>query len=99
MNEETWRLEVMPDLLLTDDPFTKPSLHRGGAIIYREHPMSIRLASLGEEYTYRAINRNNYRSGKAVDGIMNIYPGTYLLTKIRTAYLQMLIPHLWHSRD
>lgn len=82
VNEETWRLEVMPDLLLTDDPFMKPSLHREvGAIIYREHPMSIRLASLGEEYTYRAINRNNYRSGKAVDGIMNIYPGTYLLTK------------------
>jgi hypothetical protein len=82
LNEETWRLEVMPDQLLTDDPFKKTSLDREvGAILYREHPMCIRLASLGEAYTYKAINSDNHRKGKAMNGIINIYPGTYLLTK------------------
>lgn len=82
VDDDTWRLEVMPDLLLTDDPFKKPSLQREvGAIIYREQPMSIHLPSLGEAYSYRAINSNNQRSGKATDGSMTIYPGTYLLSK------------------
>lgn len=82
LNEETWRLEMMPDQLLTDDPFKKTSLNgEVGAILYREHPMCIRLASLGEAYTYKAINSDNHRKGKAVNGFINIYPGTYLLTK------------------
>lgn len=82
MNEDTWRLEVMPDLLLTEDPFQKPSLKREvGAILYREHPMSIALPSLGETFSYNAINKDNHRKGKAENGIMTAYPGTYLLSR------------------
>jgi len=82
LNDDTWRLELMPDVLLTEDPFEKPSLHReAGAVLYREHPMTIILPSLGETYTYTAINKDNHRKGKAVNGTMNAYPGTYLLSK------------------
>lgn len=82
LSEDSWRLEVMPDLLLTEDPFQKPTLQREvGAILYREHPMSITLPSLGETFSYSGINKDNHRKGKAVNGVMTAYPGTYILSQ------------------
>ncbi len=82
LDKNTWRLEVMPDVVLTCDPFEKPSLKRHvGEIIYGDRGMTISLPSLGKDFSYKAVNDGNSRSGKASDGRIDIYPGVYLLTK------------------
>lgn len=81
LDNDTWRLEVMPDVILTHDPFEKPSLkQRVGEIIYCEEEMCINLPSLGEKFWYKGINQGNMRQGQAVNGKFNVYPGVYLLT-------------------
>ncbi len=75
-----WRLEVMPDVVLTSDPFAKPSLQkRVGEIIYSDTPMSIYLNDLGDTFYYKGINQTHERQGQAMDGEINVYPGVYLL--------------------
>lgn len=82
VDHDTWRLEVMPDVVLTTDPFKKPSLTREvAAIIYKEHPMDINLPSLGNSFYYKGISTGNDRHGKAENGRATIYPGVYLLSK------------------
>ena len=81
LDSNTWRLEVMPDVVLTCDPFEKPSLKRRvGEIIYCNEKISINLPSLGENFDYQGINEGNKRSGCASGGSFDVYPGTYLLT-------------------
>ncbi len=75
-----WRLEVMPDVVMTSDPFAKPSLSkRVGEILYCDIPMTIHLPDLGTSYCYKAVNADNNRSGQAADGEMTVYPGVYIL--------------------
>lgn len=75
-----WRLEVMPDVVLTSDPFEKPSLKKEiGKIFYNENPIKINLPQLGENYYYKGLNKGNQRKGNASEFTFNIYPGSYLL--------------------
>lgn len=77
-----WRLEVMPDAIWIDDPFKRTSPKKEIAVInWREHPMSVNLADLGENFSITALNDgNDYRT--AVNGkSFEISPGTYLLKK------------------
>ncbi|MCM1320111.1 MAG: cellulase family glycosylhydrolase [Muribaculaceae bacterium] len=81
LDDHHWRLEVMPDVQLIRDPFMHTSLDREVAqISYTEHPMEIRLPQLGSEYHYVGINDGNMRIGRAEGGILNVYPGVYLLS-------------------
>jgi hypothetical protein len=76
-----WRLEVMPDVILTKDPFEKPSLSRRiGEILYCDQDITIDLASLGDSYHYKAINKGNDRQGTASGKSFAAYPGVYLLS-------------------
>lgn len=80
-----WRLEVMPDVVLTSDPFAKPSLSkRVGEILYRDNAMSIDLPSLGKRYCFRGIDEDNTRASEARDGKISVYPGVYLLSRDRS---------------
>ncbi|MCM1517693.1 MAG: hypothetical protein NC117_03550 [Pseudoflavonifractor sp.] len=80
VNDSVWRLEVMPDVVLTSDPFAKPSLSkRVGEIIYRDNEMSIDLPALGQRFAYRGVNAGNDRHGETTDGRIKVYPGVYLL--------------------
>lgn len=79
-----WRLEVMPDVVMTSDPFAKPSLSkRVGEILYCENPMTINLPDIGGEYHYQAVDAGNHRSGKAERGAIKAYPGVYILSADR----------------
>lgn len=76
-----WRLEVMPDVVLTSDPFEKPSLKKEIAnIYYSSRPFEISLPQLGKEYFYHAINKGNSLQGEATNGEFDVYPGVYLLS-------------------
>lgn len=86
ISPDVWRLEVMPDVVLTSDPFAKPSLSkRVGEILYRDNAMSIDLPSLGKEYYFKGINDGNSRAGEARDGKISVYPGVYLLSTDKVA--------------
>ena len=77
-----WRLEVMPDVLWTKDPFEKPSLRKEIAtIMWNTWPMEIDLPSLGSGYSYTGINSGNNAKGAASGKTFNVSPGVYLLTK------------------
>jgi hypothetical protein len=81
IDDSTWRLEVMPDVLFSKDPFSRPSLSRRVAdILYAEHPMTITLPQLGKTFSYRAVNAGNDRKGQASAGCFEAYPGVYLLS-------------------
>ncbi len=81
IDDDTWRLEVMPDVIITRDPFEKPSLKRRvGEIIYCEETIDINLPALGEDFSYVGVNAGNSRKGTAVGGRFDVYPGVYLLT-------------------
>lgn len=76
-----WRLEVMPDVVITSDPFEKPSLLKEIAeIFYSEQPIRITLPQLGDTYYFQGINENNDRKGESTEGEFNVYPGVYLLS-------------------
>lgn len=84
ISPDVWRLEVMPDVVMTSDPFAKPSLSkRVGEIIHRDNAMDIDLPSLGKRYCFRGINDGNNRDGEARDGKISVYPGVYLLSSDR----------------
>ena len=75
-----WRLEVMPDVLFSTDPFEKPSLTREVAhILPSSHPMTINLPDLGQRFSFRAIAGKDSRSGTAEGSTLLVHPGVYLL--------------------
>ena len=81
INPGLWRLEVMPDVVITSDPFEKPSLKKEIAkIYYSERPFQISLPQLGESFYYAGINKGNNRKGEAKKGEFNLYPGAYLIS-------------------
>ena len=81
VDDNTWRLEVMPDVVLTCDPFEKPSLSRKvGRIIYCDNKISIDLPSLGSSFNYKGISEGNARSGHVDNMQFDVYPGVYLLS-------------------
>lgn len=82
LNDDIWRLEIMPDITLTSDPFNKPSLDKKvGYISHNLRKMTIALPSLGQSYIYEGINDGNHAHGEALNGSINIKPGVYLLAK------------------
>lgn len=81
LDDNTWRLEIMPDVILTEDPFEKTSLNREiGQIVYNRHQIKLAIHGLGNEYIFTALNPGNDISGKASDGSFEAYPGVYLLS-------------------
>lgn len=85
INPGVWRLEVMPDVLYSSDPFEKPSLHRAPAhIINACHSMRVSLPQLSEKFFYRPIS-DSAGVRKAADGVMDICPGVYVLSDSESA--------------
>lgn len=83
LEDGVWRLEVMPDVLLTKDPFEKhPSIKREvGTIMWNTWPMEISLPSLGENFSVSGINKGNMMKDKAQGKSIHISPGVYILTR------------------
>jgi hypothetical protein len=76
----TWRLEVYPDAVWVADPYGPNRLDREVVrIVWRERPLRIRLADLGDEYRVRAWNTANW--GTATSGETHVTPGVYLLQR------------------
>ncbi len=77
-----WRLEIMPDAYWLEDPYTPTSPHKQvAAVAYRKHSMKIELPDLGNEFSYKSINKGNVNYGTAKETALDVEPGVYLLTK------------------
>lgn len=77
LSDGVWRLELMPDVYLTADPFGKPSLKRSIADILNEPVnMKFNLPGLGESFCYYGS-----QSGQASDSGVTLMPGVYLLSR------------------
>lgn len=87
LDADTWRLEIMPDVVLTKDPFEKPSLKRKVAeIIYNSRKMKIDLVSLGSQYFYKQLKNTAIET--ASNGNITVSPGVYLLSEKEDALNQ-----------
>lgn len=81
-NTGAWRLEILPDVIMIDDPFGNTHLKDAKTVTVKNlHPMSISLPSLGPDFKYKGINGGNLMSGQAKESTINVMPGVYLLAK------------------
>lgn len=79
-----WRLEVMPDAVVVNDPFAKPALDKEVvSIIYGNWDMTLQIPDLGRTFTLTALNKGNQRKEETVANgtIRNLQPGVYLLKR------------------
>ena len=79
-----WRLKVMPDAVVVNDPFAKPSLKKEVvSIIYGTWDMALRIPDLGKAFTLTALDKKNDRKEETVTNgvICDLRPGVYLLKR------------------
>ena len=80
LEDGVWRLEVMPDAILIDNPFGSNSLEKTVAVIkWNEWEMSLDLPGLNENFSLEALNKDNEFTPKVKGKSFKIRPGTYLL--------------------
>ena len=95
LEEGVWRLEVMPDAIIVNDPFAKPSLEKEVVTIaYGAWDMTLQLPDLGNTFTLSTIqppanstfsssvHRENGRKEEVKNGVIrSLRPGVYLLQR------------------
>ena len=81
LDKGVWRLEVMPDEVIVNDPFAKPSLRKEvSSIIWNKWNMKVCLSDLGENFSVTPINEGNKDQYSVSNGdIHSLAPGVYLL--------------------
>lgn len=85
IDDRTWRLEMMPDVVYSADPFARPSLTREVAhIIPATHPVALRLPGLGEQFHVRQIAGSGKYEKTAMNHRFEVSPGVYLLSSDST---------------
>jgi hypothetical protein len=77
-----WRLEVMPDVLITGNPYGRNSLEKKIAVVqWNKNNMEINLDDLGKDFKIKPLNDGNDYLPEVSGGKFVIAPGAYLLTK------------------
>jgi hypothetical protein len=75
-----WRLEVMPDAVVVEDPFGRASPKRAAVEIFNHaHTMQLNLPDLGNTFMVKALNSGNDFSKAVTNGKILLKAGTYLL--------------------
>ena len=82
LDDNTWRLEVMPDVIVLSDPFEKPALKKHACeLLAKERTMTLYLPGFNGKFHYVGINNGNTRKGIATNNELSVYPGTYLISQ------------------
>ncbi|OHX68545.1 glycoside hydrolase 5 family protein [Flammeovirga pacifica] len=82
LEDGVWRLEVMPDVVITKNPLGKNSLNKQLAdILWNTWKMKINLPQLGNDFSIKGVNKDNRLLGQTSTGSFDIQPGAYILTK------------------
>lgn len=88
-----WRLEVMPDVLITGNPYGRNSLEKKVAVIqWNNRFMEIDLDDLGRDFSITPLNEGNTHRPDVGGGKFGITPGVYLLARAG-------VQHRWNARD
>ncbi len=79
-----WLLEVYPDALLCDNPFTNHNSAERTVSVIQSHwlPITVALDALGDGFAYRPLMLNDgveASAGKAEGRTFSVYPGRWLL--------------------
>lgn len=73
-----WRIEIMPDVTITDDPFGATSVNDAKLITTaRPHVITVKIPSLGDNFSM--FDMEGKAIAQAGDGSLEINPGTWLL--------------------
>lgn len=87
LDNDTWRLELMPDATVASDPFAKPSLRKEVVVIDTiPHPITVSLPGLSPSYTATPVTSGNSRAMTAVGGTFTAAPGVYILSDSAVDY-------------
>ena len=82
LEDGDWRLEVMPDAILIDNPFGKNNLEKTVAVInWHKWNMTVSMPDLGENFIARSLNVANNFKPVIKGNSLTIEPGTYLLIR------------------
>jgi len=77
-----WRLEVYPDAIIINDPYSKLRFGREvSRVLWHDWPMEINLPDLGSSFAVDAINKENNLHTKTKNSSFVIHPGVYLLKR------------------
>ena len=77
-----WRLEVMPDAVWIEDPFTRTSPKKKIAVInWNVWQMTLKLSDLGENFSVTAVNSSNAYKPQGNGPTFEISPGSYLIKR------------------
>ncbi|BAV09036.1 hypothetical protein SAMN05421788_101483 [Filimonas lacunae] len=78
--EGVWRLEVMPDAVVINDPFQKASLSKEVTrILWNTQNMHLQLPATGSDFTIAPLNAGNNWQAAVSNGSFTIQPGSYLV--------------------
>ncbi len=82
--DRLWLLEVYPDALLCDNPFTNHNSAERTVSVIQSHwlPITVALDALGDGFAYRPLVLNDgveASAGKAEGRTFSVYPGRWLL--------------------
>ncbi len=80
INKGMWRLEVMPDAVLVNDPFGRNNFEKNISVInWKKWPMQLNLPDLGSDFSIIPLNEGNEYTTSASSAKFGIQPGAYLL--------------------
>ncbi|MBZ9730016.1 hypothetical protein LB467_09995 [Salegentibacter sp. JZCK2] len=87
LGDGVWRLEVMPDAVLVDNPFGSNSLKKiVGVINWEEWKMDLNLPGIADNFSLEALNEGNSFNPETEGKSFEIRPGTYLLKNDGAAF-------------
>ncbi|MEP6262103.1 MAG: cellulase family glycosylhydrolase [Gillisia sp.] len=82
LEDGIWRLEVLPDAILIDNPFGKNNLEKTVSVInWHKWNMTINLQDLGTNFTARSLNVGNSFKPEVKGSSFTVQPGTYILSR------------------
>lgn len=87
LKDGVWRLEVMPDPILINNPFGSNSLEKTVSVIsWKENSMEIDLADLGKNFKISGLNEGNMKEFEVNGRAFGISPGTYLVQSVNANF-------------
>ncbi|MEO2126685.1 MAG: hypothetical protein ABGW91_00875 [Christiangramia sp.] len=82
LKKGVWRLEVMPDPVIVQNPFGKNSLDKTVAVIsWKRNRIQLNLPDLPGNFEVEALNHGNDFQATAENGQFLVSPGAYILKK------------------
>jgi hypothetical protein len=82
LQEGVWRLEVLPDAIAVRDPFERANFQKHVTVIgWKQWPMTVGLADLGENFNIHGLNDGNEAKFISTNKTFAVSPGVYLLVK------------------